>query len=287
MLFIDNSLGNVRTVMQTMVGPGSSTLTQSNDYYPFGMAFTKNAADSEEESFARENKYKYNGKEEQPMPGKWLDYGARFYDAQLGRWHSVDPHAENYYTTSSYAYVTNSPLIYLDPDGRDKYKFFAKFTLTQGKVGIKGRAADIGIGGTFAPFGARELSGEVSTTLNNSNGNVIFGISGEYADVSKGSASGTIALYSGSDTEKDITTHSWDSSEGGQTKKQTEKETTVSAVMFGKKTKDIKVKDSNGQKTETKREEVNTLKADVSLEINLLFIGFELNFGAHAETETK
>lgn len=57
--------------------------------------------------------------------------------------------------------------------------------------------------------------------------------------------------------------------------------------MLGKKTKEIEVKDSNGQKTETKREEVNTLKADVSIEINLLFIGFELNFGAHAETETK
>ncbi len=24
------------------------------------------------------NRFKYNGKEEQEMPGKWLDYGARF-----------------------------------------------------------------------------------------------------------------------------------------------------------------------------------------------------------------
>jgi hypothetical protein len=80
---LKDHLGNVRIVMQA--GGSSGNLKQTNDYYPFGMAYTKNAADSEEESFARENKYKYNGKEEQPMPGKWLDYGARFYDAQQSK----------------------------------------------------------------------------------------------------------------------------------------------------------------------------------------------------------
>jgi RHS repeat-associated protein len=114
---LKDHLGNVRIVMQA--GGSSGTLKQSNDYYPFGMAYTKNAADSEEESFARENKYKYNGKEEQPMPGKWLDYGARFYDAQLGRWHSVDPLAEKYYPISPYTYVANNPILRIDPDGRD------------------------------------------------------------------------------------------------------------------------------------------------------------------------
>jgi RHS repeat-associated protein len=105
---LKDHLGNVRIVMQA--GGSSGILKQTNDYYPFGMAFTKNAADSEEESFARENKYKYNGKEEQPMPGKWLDYGARFYDAQIGRWHSVDPVAEKYHPISPYAYVANNPI---------------------------------------------------------------------------------------------------------------------------------------------------------------------------------
>jgi RHS repeat-associated protein len=68
------------------------------------------------------NKYKYNGKEEQEMPGKWLDYGARFYDTQLGRWHSVDPLAEKYKSISPFVYCIDNPLKFVDTDGR-KIKF--------------------------------------------------------------------------------------------------------------------------------------------------------------------
>ncbi|MDO8896991.1 MAG: RHS repeat-associated core domain-containing protein [Bacteroidales bacterium] len=97
-------------------------LSQDSDYYPFGMAYTKNAADSEDESFAHENKYKYNGKEEQPMPGKWLDYGLRMYDAALGRWHVIDSRAEKYYSISPYSYCFNNPILFVDPNG-DTVKF--------------------------------------------------------------------------------------------------------------------------------------------------------------------
>jgi len=73
----------------------------------------------------------YNGKPEQRHPQApgmdlgLLDYGARFYDPSLGRWHAPDPLAEEYLPTSPYAYVENSPVGYIDPNGQ--YKLPAGF----------------------------------------------------------------------------------------------------------------------------------------------------------------
>ena len=67
-----------------------------------------------------ENRFQYNGKELEKDAGIGLsDYGARWYDASIGRFTSVDPLAEKYSFQSPYAYAVDNPISVIDPDGMD------------------------------------------------------------------------------------------------------------------------------------------------------------------------
>jgi RHS repeat-associated protein len=85
-----------------------SPVIQTDDYYPFGLSISAL-------SYQRENStaqdYKYNGKELQEELGLgWLDYGARMYMPDIGRWGVVDPWAQKYYEWSPYNYAFDNPV---------------------------------------------------------------------------------------------------------------------------------------------------------------------------------
>ncbi len=125
-----------------------------NDYYAFGLKHENpNLANH------TSNRYLYNGKEEQTTGNvDLLDYGARMYDATLGRWHSVDPMAEKDFGTSSYVYCGNNPIRYIDPDGRIKRDTNGKIVyVSNGITGTfahpSGSSATLEVGYVFADDG--------------------------------------------------------------------------------------------------------------------------------------
>ncbi|SHM74818.1 RHS repeat-associated core domain-containing protein, partial [Chryseobacterium polytrichastri] len=85
-------------------------IVETNNYYPFGLLH--NYALTTQNAY----QYKYNGKELQE--NGMYDYGARMYMPDLGRWGVVDPLAEKYRRWSPYNYAVNSPVRFIDPDGR-------------------------------------------------------------------------------------------------------------------------------------------------------------------------
>lgn len=126
--YVDH-LGNIRLSYTDANGNGSidptNEIVEENNYYPFGLEHKgyNNVVNG------TEHQYKYNGKEHQEELGlDWYDYGARNYDASLGRWFGVDGLAEKYLSNSPYHYANNNPVSNYDVDGNYFVNFQSLFT---------------------------------------------------------------------------------------------------------------------------------------------------------------
>ena len=96
---IRDSLGSVRVVYDQ-----NNNAVGSYDYYPFGLVMPSSVTEETKEGFT--------GREQDEETGLYY-FGARYYDAALGRWSAVDPAGQ---LATPYGYATD-PLLYVDPDG--------------------------------------------------------------------------------------------------------------------------------------------------------------------------
>ena len=104
--YLKDHQGNNRVVINR-----SGTVEETNHYYPFGGVFA---------TAGNTQPYKYNGKELDTKKGlNWYDYGARHYDAVLGRFITVDALYDKHFKVSPYVYCGNEPVGRIDPDGND------------------------------------------------------------------------------------------------------------------------------------------------------------------------
>ncbi|WP_300600702.1 RHS repeat-associated core domain-containing protein [Niabella sp.] len=111
--FLKDHLGNVRSMINE-----DKTLLEETHYYPFGL--TMKGISTQAATVSLQNKELYNGKELQnDLELDSYDYGARMYNAQIGRWFQPDPSSENYLGTTPYNYTLNNPISLFDLDGKD------------------------------------------------------------------------------------------------------------------------------------------------------------------------
>ncbi len=112
--YLQDHLGNNRIIFKENPAQITEPLVlQENHYYPFGMTMGSemNYYDNQDP----EDRHKYNSKELVEDCGlDFYDYGARWYDAAIGRFTSVDPLASDYSFQSPYAYATNNPVLLRD-----------------------------------------------------------------------------------------------------------------------------------------------------------------------------
>lgn len=104
---LSDHLGNVRVVInRNKNGSGQADVVYYSDYYPFGSPLT-----------LANNDYRYGYQGQYAEIDKetgWNNFDFRMYDAQIGRWMSMDPMGQY---ASPYLGMGNNPLNRVDPDG--------------------------------------------------------------------------------------------------------------------------------------------------------------------------
>jgi len=146
--FRRDHLGNIREVWQANM----NLTVQRTNYYPSGLPWNSATGTG-----AGVQNKKYNGKEFVEMHGlDTYDYGTRGYYAAMGRFTTVDPLCEKYYSISPYAYCLGNPVNAIDPDGREVYKLGFSYSMSSGVFGASVKIFGVGVGGSVSPGAVKQ-----------------------------------------------------------------------------------------------------------------------------------
>ena len=114
-------------------------IVEESNYYPFGLKHKGyNVINNSGIGSPTAQKFGYNGKElNGDLVGgsrlNWHDFGARNYDASLGRWMNLDPLADIMDDWSPYNYGFDNPIYYKDNDGRAPQGMLDPYLVFNGK----------------------------------------------------------------------------------------------------------------------------------------------------------
>lgn len=253
--FIKDHLGNTRAVVDE-----EGQLVQQSSYYPFGPQADALTWSSD---MHPENEYLYNSKELQDDFGlDWYDYGARMYDAALGRFICLDPISDEYNYVTPYNYAENDPVSSIDLWGLQKYKISSNMSLTSGKIGIKGKFFGvIGLGGSYTK-GGNEQTIEIYYEVDIESGEMNVGVAHTQNSVLN---EGTLSYgpFHASEGEEKKTRRELNLQEG------------ATKPIDDKTYKEYITGGIGPVKTKNKEEEKETTKFESGLEVNALIIGIE------------
>ena len=110
-----------------MISHASQKSFNNQHHDPFGMLLVGRNWEG-----GSEYRYGFNGKEsdkETYGDGNIYDYGFRIYSPRLGKFLSIDPFQKKYPSLTPFALAFNSPLMFIDNDGRDGKVFGIDFTI--------------------------------------------------------------------------------------------------------------------------------------------------------------